>query len=130
MASKGLQSPARGRFPQPDRLVAARRGQPLAVWTEGHSMNDVGVPLQDQGQTVGGKIPHFDGFVPPGGREQLAVRAEDHAPHCADMVGKDLEFLARGRFADGHDAVIAGRGDAATVRAESDGADALAVYLQ
>src|SRR5205823_4112035 len=87
--------------PDPDRLVQAGGGEPVAVGAEGHAENVVDVAAQREDFLPGRCVPEFDRLIQARGRKQEAVGAELYA---SDGPGKTQHerLLTRGHVPDLH----------------------------
>ena len=77
--------------PQPHRTVGAGRGQPVAIRTERHTENLVGVPGQrDTDGLAGVYIPEPHRPVDAGRRQLRPVGAERHVQYLVLVAGKGV----------------------------------------
>src|SRR5262249_7419728 len=108
-----------GRVPDLYHAAHAGRGEPLAIWAEGHAAIDQAhVGLEGKGLLAGGRVPELQRAVKAGRGKPLAVRAEGHVTRRVGVALKGKGFPAGGQIPDSHCAVHAGRGEPLAVRAE------------
>ena len=83
-------------------LVPTRCGQPLAVWTPGHAVNEVAVAAQGQKGLACVSVPHHRRLVPTSDGQPLSVRVPGHAGNFvragnfATVIAQGQQFLAGG----------------------------------
>src|SRR5262249_36782725 len=82
------------RFPNSHGPVAACRGKALAVRAEGHGPDDGRVPLQRAQLLTGDGVVQLYTLARTT-RQQLAVRAERHAPHTVRVLQRERGLLRR-----------------------------------
>src|SRR5262249_29698717 len=115
---------SRRRVPKLDRAVPAPGHQGLAVGAENHTRHRPGVPRQGQQLAPGRQVPDLDLArlagppFPARGGETAAIGVEGQPVHHF-LVAREREDLAAGcQLPDLDGPVLAGRGEAAAVRAE------------
>ena len=92
-----------------DGPVPAARGQPGPVGTEGHAVDQAGVPLEGEELLAGLRIPHLHRSVSTEPGQAFAVRAEGHAEDLASVPLEGEEFLAGLGIPHLHRSVLAKR---------------------
>src|SRR2546428_279458 len=91
-----------GYLPKLHGLVPAGGGEALAIGTEGHAGDSIGMAPEGEEFLAAGRLPELHRLISAGGGEALAIGTEGQA---VDTVGMSLEgdkLLAGGRVPELH----------------------------
>ena len=80
MSAQGLEQPAGRRFPQQDMGIRATTRQKFSIGTEGESIYEIDVAVQDLAEFAKLGVPQHDPRFLAGAREKPAIRAGGDRP--------------------------------------------------